>query len=223
MQTSNQPSISLQLPAGAAAIHTPFRYSQTEGFSDLTDAAAKWLSLLAHPTSNDKLIWPLPHLDAQSLQAVHDMLEHLDKVHPNPLQEGFEGQPLIAGAVYRCSQLGGPSDAAMIKLHFQPGAVDLPIHIHPLSARVLIVLQGKGTFYFSHANFESFSGTPVYTQEIGPGSVVVFQNNYLHTFGAAQSSLTMLSFHFPFVELNDEHQWSLPSQKILPRNIPAQL
>lgn len=130
---------------------------------------------------------------------------------PKELKAPFEGCDDIAGAVFPCSE-GGPKDAALIRHRFSVSAVDLPIHIHPLSDRLLIITHGNGFMHYSNDSFEGFDGSAV-LKPLRAGSVICFTRGQLHTFSAALvSEMPMLSLHYPFVELEDERQWTLPQR-----------
>ncbi len=201
------------IPAHGRSVISAIRRDPHHGFCDLARATQSWLSLL----TTEGCV--RAELDEPSMAELRGLIDRVDAVSSHPLQAGFEGQSKIAGCVYRCSKLGGPSDAAMIKLHFDQGAVDLPVHIHPLSARALIVTNGHGRFHYSDLSFEKYRGQPVQSDDIRAGSVIIFNRGYLHTFSAPAGPLAMLSFHFPFIELEDERQWSLPEKRLLPRDM----
>ncbi len=61
------------------------------------------------------------------------------------------------------------------------------------------------------------NGKDVIQEPLEAGSVICFTRGQLHTFSAPRTEMHMLSLHYPFIELDDEEQWTLPKSGYVPR------
>jgi len=83
-------------------------------------------------------------------QASITELQSLRQDYPIELQAPFEGVASISGAVWKGSELYSSNhDDAVLKLRFDAGTRDLPMHSHEDSDRVIVVADGAGVFYVS--------------------------------------------------------------------------
>ena len=86
-------------------------------------------------------------------------LQSLRQDYPIELQAPFEGVASITGAVWKGSELFGSNrDDALLKLRFDAGTKDLPMHSHEDTDRVIVVVDGSGVFYVSPDPVGEFSG-----------------------------------------------------------------
>lgn len=153
----------------------------------------------------------------------------LERDHPVELVFPFEGSNHVGGAAWRAADLLTPpllpdhaprlspsllprsAAAGIAKLHWRAGADDLPMHSHPTSDRVIVVLEGRGFFHASGQPLDRFDGTDVRTIAARSGDVFVFRRGTVHTFSTADHGMTLISCHLPFLELDDPAQYALPS------------
>ncbi len=130
---------------------------------------------------------------------------------PCELHSPFESCAMIAGGVVGCFD-----DDALLKLRFAAGTVDLAMHTHQHSRRVLMVVEGSGFFHVSAEALVTFSGRRVHSVAVQPGDIVAFDRDLMHTFSAPTEALTLLSFHAPFIPIDDERQYTLPEYRWFP-------
>lgn len=146
----------------------------------------------------------------------------LERTHPLALVSPFEGCKDVAGAVWECRRLlRAQHSAALLKLRFSAGAVDLPLHTHQRSDRFVFVLEGRGCFHVCTEPVESYSDGAVWNVPVRPRDAIVFTQGILHTFSAPDEPLTLLSFHEPFVGLESSEQYSVPARVTTPRRLFA--
>jgi mannose-6-phosphate isomerase-like protein (cupin superfamily) len=143
-------------------------------------------------------------LDEELLGALRSVKDE----YPIRLIAPFEGVSSISGAVWKASELFGNNDVdAVLKLRFQAGSTDLPIHSHEYSDRVLVVIDGEGVFDVlpsAASSPDQIRATPVST-----GDVLAFSRGVLHTFRTYSDDLLLLSYHSPFIPLNDPRQYKV--------------
>jgi len=138
--------------------------------------------------------------------------------YPMELQSPFEGVDSVAGAAWIGSELfDGDRDDALMKLRFDAGAYELPLHVHEHSDRVIVVLKGSGQFHFTTQTLSGFEGRNVSTLTVEPGMVLVFTRGLLHTFSSPVEPLYLLSYHAPFIPLDDPRQFTLPEARWIPQ------
>ena len=124
--------------------------------------------------------------------------------YPLDLQSPFEGVAAIHGGIWKASDLCGGNDA-LLKLRFDRGTVDLPLHSHDHSDRVIFVADGSGVFEcVAESEFAEPTAVP-----IGRGDMLLFTRGTVHRFETESSELVLLSYHFPFIELDDPKQYTV--------------
>lgn len=128
----------------------------------------------------------------------------LHEEYPLEMESPFEEVDNISGGVWRASEILGGDDA-LLRLHFQKQTLNLPLHSHDHSDRVIFVAQGCGVF--EHL-FDS-EGRQRHSIEIDAGDALVFSRGTIHSFRTFESDLHLLSYHSPYVDLSDERQYSL--------------
>lgn len=137
--------------------------------------------------------------------------------YPLELQSPFEGVDSVAGAVWMGSDLfAGACDDAIMKLRFEAGTYELPLHTHEQSDRVIVVLKGRGQFHFTNQPQAEFTAEGVRSTVVEPGMVLVFTRGLLHTFSSPTEPLYLLSYHAPFIPLDDGDQFTLPEIRWIP-------
>lgn len=137
--------------------------------------------------------------------------------YPLELHSPFEGTDTVAGAVWRGDSLyGHERDDALMKLRFDAGSYELPLHVHEHSDRVIVVLKGGGFFHYTEASPTIFAGEDVRSIPVEPGQVLVITRGLLHTFSSPAQPLFLLSYHAPFIPLDDPRQFTIPPLRWTP-------
>lgn len=131
---------------------------------------------------------------------------------PQPLNYPFEGSDRVGGAVWIDPRRPTSPDAASLAiLRWESRALDLPLHVHDHSDRVIAVLEGRGFFHVSTSNDEEFEGDDVRTVAARERDVFVFRRGTLHTFSTRDSPMTLVSCQLPYLPFDDPRQYRLPS------------
>lgn len=144
-----------------------------------------------------------------------EVVEEMERAYPMTLKSPFEGSDNVAGAVLHARDLGdAAADDAFMKLRFSKGATDLPMHSHEKSARFIVVMQGRGFHHVSPQHMQEFDGENIRTVPIRERDALIFSPGVIHTFSAPAIELGLLSFHAPFVPLNDADQYTVPAETI---------
>ncbi|MBC7819663.1 MAG: cupin domain-containing protein [Planctomycetaceae bacterium] len=145
------------------------------------------------------------------------LLAELDRDHPIELVAPFEDSQFVSGAVWHGDDvLGHACSIAVAKLLWAPGAVDLPMHVHDLSDRFIIVRKGRGYFHVSDEAPEKFTGKSVRTIPARERDVFMFSRGVVHTFSTDKDSMELLSCQAPFVPFEDPDQYRLPAVRCPP-------
>lgn len=135
----------------------------------------------------------------------------MERNEPRKLQAPFENTDSISGAVWKaCDILGPENDTALLKLRFEKGTDKLPLHAHLHSDRVIFVLSGRGFYHASSEPMESFTGREIQSIAVRERDALVFTRGVIHTFTAPTESLVLLSFHSPFIPLDQPDQYAVP-------------
>lgn len=112
--------------------------------------------------------------------------------------------------MWRAFDLLGPGhDDALLKLRFERGTDTLPLHTHLHSDRVIIVLDGRGFFYAADDPKCAHSDDRLRSIAVRKHDAVVFTRGVVHTFTAPVEPLTLLSYHAPFIPLEDIAQYTV--------------
>ncbi|MBA5868106.1 MAG: cupin domain-containing protein [Nitrospira sp. CR1.3] len=159
----------------------------------------------------------------------HDLADTLDTLmtaidseYDLPLYSPFEDTESIAGALWSGHELFGLGrEDALAKLRFSAGTLDLPLHVHEHSDRFIVVLSGKGRFWWSEESWRKFTGIGIQSTPVHVGDVLVFTRDLLHTFSAPDEDLLLLSYHSPEISFNDPRQFTLPFLRWTPRSAVA--
>jgi len=140
-----------------------------------------------------------------------DTVASLEREHPIDLVYPFEGSDHVGGAVWRGDQLLGPAyGASLAKLRWEPGADDLPMHVHEHSDRFIVVLEGRGFYHVTDQRAHNFDGSRVRTVAARERDVFCFTRGVVHTFSTDRHPMTLLSVQTPFLHFDDPAQYTLP-------------
>lgn len=128
----------------------------------------------------------------------------------------FEACSNVSGAVLRGADLLGVSrDDAFLFLRFAPHTRDLPLHVHDDSDRFIVAIAGAGFFHISSDPLEAGSSRRIRHVPVRDRDALMFRRGTMHTFSTEDESLMLLSYHHPYVPLEDERQYrkSSPPEK----------
>lgn len=136
-----------------------------------------------------------------------DDLRSLTDHYPLALESPFEGVATISGGIWQASDFcEANADDALLKLCFLAGTVDLPMHSHNYSDRVILVAEGTGVF---ESQSSAQDGQEVVSTELKLGDALVFARGTVHTFKVPSTNLVLLSYHSPFIPLADPRQYTV--------------
>jgi mannose-6-phosphate isomerase-like protein (cupin superfamily) len=151
------------------------------------------------------------HGGIRDSESAYILIDSIERQYPLALRSPFEGVESIAGGIWRGSEVfGDNSDDAIVKLRFEAGTMDLPLHVHEHSGRCIVVASGSGRFHWSDEPMDQFTGMNVKSVEVKKHDALLFTPNLLHTFSVPDEPLVLLSYQSPFIELDDPRQWALP-------------
>jgi len=164
------------------------RQVMARAFKGVTPGSAVWFGHLKNTSAPG------------AAKAKHDEIR---KSHPIRVDAGFEGNPGVEGGAWRPSDGG---DDGLVHLGFAAGTEDLPLHVHEFSDRLLVVTSGMGIFHYlpPAATMQELRAVVVEA-----GDAILFARGVIHTFTAPLCDLTLLSYHSPFIEFNDERQFKI--------------
>lgn len=133
-------------------------------------------------------------------------------------QRPFEGSMNVSGAPLAAAEfLRTDRDDGLLFLRFESETVDLPLHIHPLSDRFIFVIGGRGFFHVANKPLEVCEPQDVHHIAARDRDVFMFRRGVVHTFSTASHPLMLLSYHRPFIELDDDTQYQTASKPLTPR------
>ncbi len=142
----------------------------------------------------------------------NENLQSLRDAYPLELKSPFEQVASISGGLWQASELIDENDDdAALKLRFEAGTTDLPMHSHDYSNRVVVVIEGNGVFEVA-ADSPGLPSDPcqIHSIQVEPGDVLAFSRGVLHTFKAESEDLLLFSYHAPFIPLDDPRQFTIP-------------
>ncbi len=144
------------------------------------------------------------------------IVDRIESEFPFQMESPFEGCETVAGAVLAGDVLDAQRDDALLKLAFEAGSVELPMHVHEHSDRVVFVLGGRGFFHVSPQRLQDFDGQHIRHAPVRERDVLVFTRGTVHTFSSPTERLLLLSYHGPYISLADPQQYTLPSRRVCP-------
>lgn len=137
----------------------------------------------------------------------------LEVVYETP----FEGSMNVSGAAVPASTiLGDNRDDGFLFLRFAPGTQDLPLHIHPQSDRFIYVIGGRGFFHVSGESLETVRRDSIRHVPARDRDAFMFRRGVVHTFSTAEHELELLSYHRPFIPLDDDSQYTVGTEPLTP-------
>jgi hypothetical protein len=129
----------------------------------------------------------------------------------------FEGSQNVSGAVLTAAEaLGEDRDDGFLFLRFDAGTRDLPLHVHPRSDRFIYAIGGRGFFHAAKDSRHLTAG--IRHTAVRDRDVLMFRRGVAHTFSTADHTLTLLSYHRPFIPLDHDDQYTPNDPLMLPRD-----
>jgi mannose-6-phosphate isomerase-like protein (cupin superfamily) len=129
----------------------------------------------------------------------------------------FEGSINVSGAALPIgAALGESRDDGFLFLRFAPGTVDLPLHIHPESDRFIFVIGGRGFFHVTDEPLDAAPSSEVCHSPARDRDALMFRRGVVHTFSTAEHPLSLLSYHRPFVPLDEPNQYTVSVPPVTP-------
>jgi mannose-6-phosphate isomerase-like protein (cupin superfamily) len=126
--------------------------------------------------------------------------------NPPELHSPFEGVETIAGGVWRPDDLG---DDALLLLRFGRGTLNLPLHSHEHSDRLIVVLAGHGRFVWAEGDPKDETSFRLQHVSVSTEDFIRFDRGVIHTFSTPEDSLLLLSYHRPYIALEDPRQFTV--------------
>lgn len=149
------------------------------------------------------------------------LVDRIESSFPLALRSPFEGSNSVGGAVLTLdAALGEPRADALLKLRFAAGSVDLPMHAHEHSDRFIFVISGRGFFHISDRPVSKFDGANIRSVPVRDRDALMFLRGTVHTFSAPTEPLVLLSYHQPYIALDDARQYTLPACRACPMTAP---
>ena len=123
----------------------------------------------------------------------------------------------VRGGDPRADVLRDPARTdGFLALRFAAGTRDLPLHVHPASDRFILAIRGRGFFHVSAAPPHEAHRHPIRHAAVRDRDALMFRRGAVHTFSTAEHPLTLLSYHRPFIELEDPAQYVLTEPPLVP-------
>lgn len=171
--------------AGLSALHIhigkdwlAFFYLPSLGFSNMNASQENLKRECAERWKQDKFIEQIQRLPSQEYRL-----------------------PWVAYETYMMTQLVDVQEnkVSRLKVKFPPEATeDNRLHIHPISDRIITVIDGSGDFIAVRENREKH-------YRIEPGMRVWMPRGTVHTFKAGTNGLLVESIHNPFIPFDNPH------------------
>lgn len=129
----------------------------------------------------------------------------------------FEGSQNVSGAsMLAADVLGEARTDGFLFLRFAPHTRDLPLHIHPASDRFIYVIGGRGFFHLSPGGLYDCVIDRIRHVPARDRDAFMFRRGVVHTFSTAEHPLLLLSYHRPFIALDDDSQYTVGSHPLIP-------
>jgi mannose-6-phosphate isomerase-like protein (cupin superfamily) len=145
------------------------------------------------------------------------LVESIRSTFSIEMNSPFEGSHNVAGGVMLPEQGGmAGRDDGFLFLRFAAGTRDLPMHTHENSHRLIYVLEGRGFFHVSPESPSEFTGDQITHVPVRSRDVLLFRQGTMHTFSTEAEALSLLSYHAPFVSLEDSDQYTVPERTVFP-------
>lgn len=187
-------------------------------FRALADAARHYLASLDHDVRDGRRVALVSRVRGTGPGVSFGrLIEAMRRDLPLQWQTPFEGSEQVSGAPLRAREvLGQDRDDGFLFLRFAPGTQDLPLHIHPGSDRFIIVIGGRGFFHVSPDALADVDARAVRHIPARDRDVFLFTRGTVHTFSTDREELLLLSYHRPFIELDDPTQYAAGPRALCP-------
>ncbi len=148
------------------------------------------------------------------------LVDAIREAHPVSLQSPFEGSSTVAGAVLHPRELiHADRNDAMLLLRFAAASADLPMHSHEHSERFIYVVSGRGYFHVSDDDVTRLAPSDIRHVPVRARDALLFRRGTVHTFSTDREPLLLLSYHGPYVPLNDPAQYTIAQPKTCPASL----
>ena len=138
---------------------------------------------------------------------------------PHSWESPFENSRNVSGAVIRgCDILGEGREDGFLLLRFEAGTKDLPLHLHADSDRFIFAIGGRGFFHVSPDPLGVRGIRRIRHVPVKDRDALMFRRGTVHTFSTAEHPLLLLSYHQPFVPLEEENQYTPANPPEFPRD-----
>jgi mannose-6-phosphate isomerase-like protein (cupin superfamily) len=190
-------------------------------YSALADAAAHYLreldAAVARGEINARVALNTRIRGTGPGVAFGDLVRRLGEVPGLKWQTPFEGSSNVSGAALPGDQvLGRSRDDGFLFLRFAPATGDLPLHTHPDSDRFIFVVGGRGFFHTTGEAMDAIQTESLVHVPARDRDVLMFRRGTVHTFSTAAEPLELLSYHRPFVALDDPAQYEVSAPPLTP-------
>lgn len=145
-------------------------------------------------------------IDKENFTYIDGMRLETEKFYPLDTHAVFEDNGKIkeiTADAWREKTYFGTGNNALIKMRFSANCRKLPLHVHPYSGRILLIIEGNGYGYHL-AEHRKEAIEDIQSIEISAGTMLFFMPNVIHSLSTAARTLTTLTYHTPFYEFNDE-------------------
>lgn len=151
-----------------------------------------------------------------TLKKFNNMVKDICEDKVMELKRPFEGSENISGLIIALNQkeIHKNQESGFLRLVFDENTTDLPFHIHPQSDRLILITKGEGYFCYSDRKINSTSIESIKKKDISAGTLIYFSKGLVHTFGTNFSKMEFISFHLPFIPLENELHFSVLDKDI---------
>jgi mannose-6-phosphate isomerase-like protein (cupin superfamily) len=137
-------------------------------------------------------------------------------------QSPFEGSHNVTGAALPANEvLCENREDGLLFLRFAPNTQDLPLHIHPRSDRFIYVVGGRGYFHVATNDSDLRDADSIHHVPARDRDVFMFPRGTVHTFSTDEHPLILVSYHRPFVPLDEADQFDVGETSYFPRQFLA--
>jgi hypothetical protein len=183
-----------ELSLGDIALHTLF---------DIYGAIYRYVCLVS--VGREYII---VEIDRSNLLFIGQLAGLAEKAFPLKARPVFRDHDIIreitADAWRENALFNSTAGNGIVKMTFAADCARLPMHVHPLSARILLVTGGHGIGHYSLREPGHAGPGNIRSKRIGEGSLVFFKMNTLQTISTNTMPLKILAYHAPFFEFDDD-------------------
>lgn len=160
-------------------------------------------------------------LDDDQAEKINILIKKVCERGNLELERPFEGSNKIFGLVIgkEQDQIKQNQEYGFLRLLFEENTQDLPFHCHPHSDRFIIITKGNGHFFYSPQDIDNVKASSITKESIRAGTFIYFSQKLVHTFSTESSTMEFISFHVPYITIDDEMHFSLSKERITPEKL----